>query len=156
MVLEVHLGHAARIRWPRSDQLGGAIDDRAGPGQYRGRPVSSRGESQGHRQGGPERWIGEPEPWVNRLQCPGPRVVRTGIRVARPVDNVHARQFLQADAAAARGVMGRRDPHLWLEPAQDHRIQRSGQRLRPGRQPAQAGVGAPGADQRELRVQRCL
>ena len=49
--------------------------------------------------------------------------------------------------------MGRRDPHLRLELAHGHHLQRSGQRLRPGGQPAQAGVGTPHADQRELRVQ---
>ena len=156
MVLQVHPGHAAGIRGPRSDELGGAVDDGGRPGQDRGRPVPSRGERQGQRQGGPERRIGEPEPRVNRPHRRSPRVVRAGIGVARPVNDVHARQFRRADGAAARRGMGRRDPYLWLELAQDHHIQRGGQRLRSGRQPAQAGVGAPRADQRELRVQRRL
>jgi len=156
MVLQVHPGHAAGIRGPRSDELGGAVDDGGRPGQDRGRPVPSRGERQGQRQGGPERRIGEPEPRINHLQRGGPRVICAGIRAARPVDDVHARQFLQADGAAARRVMGRRDPYLWLELAHDHRIQRGGQRLRSGRQPTQGRVRAPRADQRELRVQRRL
>ena len=46
------------------------------------------------------------------------------------------------------------DPYLGLELSQAHGIQRGGQRVGAGRQPAQAGVGPVLADRRELRVQR--
>src|SRR6266550_2664363 len=50
--------------------------------------------------------------------------------------------------AAGRLALAR-DPCVGLELAQAHRLQRGGQHVRAGGQPAQAGVGATLADRRE-------
>jgi hypothetical protein len=70
------------------------------------------------------------------------------------VHDVHLGQLVQADDPAGRGRVRAGDPRHRFEVAQAHHLQRGGNGLTLGGQPAQARVGAPLADRGELRVQR--
>ena len=130
-----------------------APGDDARAGQHRGGPVRDRGEGQGHRQRVPERRIGELKARIHRPQDPRPGIIDPRVQATRPVDDLYAGQLGQADRAATRCRVSRRNPHVRFEISQAHGVERDGQRLGADRQPAQAGVSPALQDHRESGVE---
>ena len=139
-----------------------------GPGSP-GAPVTCRGpvstavgrarrgrEGERHGQRPPERRIDELESRVGGPKRRQPGRVCPGPDAARPVDDVHAGQLVQAhDPAACRRVQGR-DPHLGFEGSEVHDVEGCGQGLVDRGQPAEPGVRLALQERRELSVERCL
>jgi hypothetical protein len=73
---------------------------------------------------------------------------------ARPVDDLQAGDLSYGDGAVTGCRVRGREPQAGFEVPQGHGVQRGGQRIGAGRQPAWAGVGLAPADQREPGVQR--
>ena len=136
------------------DQPGPDPGDDTGAGQHGGRPVPGRGEGEHHGQRMPEGRIGELEARIHGPQSRRPGLVSRRLGAARPVDDVHADHLVEADAPAPCRRVGGRDPHVGLELPEAHDVERGGQCLGLGGQPAQARVGPALADQRELGVER--
>ena len=127
MVLEPDPDHVVGDHQPgQPDQPGVASGDDAGTGQHRSGPVRGRGEREVHRQRVPERRIGEFKARIDGPQDPRPGIVGPRLRPARPVDDVHLGQFVEADCAGPRRGMRRRDPYIGFELAEAHGIERGG------------------------------
>src|SRR5271165_7036675 len=125
MILDTDPDHIVDARRPgQPDQPGPGPGEDAGAGQYGGRPVPGRGEGESHGQRMPERRIGELEVRIHGPQNRGPGVVSPRLAAARPVDDVHADDLVEADACATcRWVRGR-DPYVGLELPQAHDVER--------------------------------